>query len=96
MNKTAIAIDIPKVNVKSLTFLGKANIGEIAPAENQATAILPAISEARSSWPTENFFIKNNYSIINNHYVKWVKTKKSAEADLVNLTDSLLFSQKNN
>ncbi|MCG2692371.1 hypothetical protein L6272_06155, partial [Microgenomates group bacterium] len=73
VNKTAIAIDIPKVNIKSLTFLGRTNSGEIAPAENQATAILPAISEARSSWPTEKFFIKNNYSIINNHYVKWTK-----------------------
>ena len=38
---------------------GRANNGDIAPAENQATAILPAISEVRDNWPTENFVINN-------------------------------------
>ncbi|MBL7078305.1 hypothetical protein ISS42_01440, partial [Candidatus Shapirobacteria bacterium] len=82
INKAAITIDIPKVNVKSLTFFGKANIGEIAPAENQATAILPAISEALSSWPNENPLTKNQYSNLANGLstARWPAMNRASKA----------------
>jgi hypothetical protein len=45
----AITNDIINVNKKSLKLLGRTNKGEITPAENQATVILPNISEILSN-----------------------------------------------
>jgi hypothetical protein len=45
----AITNDIINVNKKSLRLLGITNKGEITPAENQATEILPNISEILSN-----------------------------------------------
>lgn len=55
--------DKPKVSKKSPKVAGLASIGEIAPAENHATEILPKTSDARVNCPLDNFLIRTNYSI---------------------------------
>lgn len=69
-NNPAITNDTPNVNKKSNKLWGRANKGEITPAENQATAILPKISEVLSNWPTDNPSINNYHSTDKNNDVK--------------------------
>ena len=59
-NTPDITSETTKVTVKSIIDLGRAKSGEIAPAENQATAIFPAISEDLPNWPVDNLPIPPN------------------------------------
>lgn len=45
----AIISEVPKVNKKSNKSFGLTNRGEITPAENQVTEMLPKISEVLSN-----------------------------------------------
>ena len=50
---------------KSVKEAGFDKSGDIAPAENQATAILPAISEARFNCGTVNLNIRFIFTYLN-------------------------------
>lgn len=57
-NTPAIIMESKKLDKKPKISCGRTNTGEIAPAENHATVILPVISEAALSCPEDNFLIK--------------------------------------
>jgi hypothetical protein len=62
-NPNAISKDRPKRYKKSKIVGGITKSGEITPAANQATAILPEISETLSNWPGDSFIIVEDGSM---------------------------------
>lgn len=54
-NATDITNEKTKLDRKLKIFWGRRKAGEITPAENQATEILPRMSDAFSNWPIDNF-----------------------------------------
>ena len=62
-NTPVITIAMHRVSRKLSIYCPRRSKGETTPTVNQATAALPKISEALSSWPEDNFIIAINSSM---------------------------------
>jgi len=96
-NNPAIANDTPNVNKKSKIPWGRANNGEITPAENQATEIFPKTSEALVNWPMDNFSINNNHNINEDTTPRfaWVSSPPSTKLKSAEAEKSIYLRPKN-
>lgn len=66
INRKVESKAIINVSQKAIMFWGGKNRGEITPAANQATAMLPKISDNLSIWRDDNFIIGQILSLVIN------------------------------